>query len=268
MVRRTSPAPVKEPGSVDGILAKQVDFARAALAGMAKPEEIGEHLQVSAEGERVVTHYFESRKAGYKGWVWAVTLARVPHARTGTVSETDLLPGEGALLAPAWVPWAQRLQPGDLGRKDNTPYDDDDPNLQPGYQATGEDADQVALWELGLGRKRVLSLEGRNAAVKRWLRDQHSRTELDRHGNPPLNPCSTCGYMWKVDGSLRLEFGLCTNAWSPDDGHVVAMGHTCGAHSETDADITPTSMPVGESYLDDQSLKVLDSLEDDAKESE
>lgn len=240
----------------DGVLVKQVDFAREALADIAKPEEIGSHLRVESAGQRVVTHFFECCKLGYRGWVWAVTLARVPHARLGTVSETDLLPDQGALLAPPWIPWVQRLRPGDLSRKDATPYDPDDPFLDQGYEATGEDADEMALWELGLGRKRVLNRVGRDAAVKRWLHDQHSRAELDRYGNPPQNPCSTCGYLWKVSGSLRLEFGLCANEWSPDDGHVVAMNHTCGAHSEQDTDITPTSLPVGETYLDDKSLLV------------
>lgn len=238
----------------DSVLGKQVDFAREALADIAKAEEIGQHLRVEAADERVVTHFFECLKFGYRGWMWAVTLARVPHARLGTVCETDLLPGEGALLAPPWIPWEQRLQPGDLGRKDTTPYDPDDPFLDQGYEASGEDADAVAMWEPGLGRKRVINRAGRDAATKRWLHNPHSRTELDRRGNLPENPCSTCGYLWKVDGSLRLVFGLCANAWSPDDGHVVAMNHTCGAHSERDTDITPSSMPVGGIFLDDKSL--------------
>lgn len=227
---------------------------------MAKAEEIGEYLGVKSEGERVVSHYFDCLKAGYKGWVWVVCLARVPRSRQGTVSETNLIPAQGALLAPSWIPWADRLQPGDLDRKDKTPYNPDDPNLQPAYQSVGGDADRLANWELGLGRKRVLSLEGRNAAVKRWLHNPHSRSELDRKGNPPENPCSTCGYLWKVSGSLRLEFGLCTNAWSPDDGHVVAMDHACGAHSETDAVIETSKVPESGTHLDDQSLVVVPML--------
>lgn len=240
----------------DSVLAKQIELAKSALSDIAKPEEIGCHIGIEAVEERVVTHFFACLKFGYKGWVWAVTLARAPHARLGTVSETDLLPSQGALLAPPWIPWSKRLQPGDLGRKDSTPYDPDDPNLDQGYEASDENADRMALWELGLGRKRVLNRTGRDAAVRRWLRNPHSRTELDNRGNPPENPCSTCGYLWKIDGSLRLQFGLCTNAWSPDDGHVVAMNHTCGAHSETDADLTPTSLPEGGTFLDDKSLLV------------
>src|SRR5699024_3108904 len=34
-------------------------------------------------------------------------------------------------------------------------------------------------------------------------------------------------------GSLRGEFGVCTNQWSPADGRVVHLGYGCGAHSET-----------------------------------
>ena len=32
-----------------------------------------------------------------------------------TVDESVLLPGPGALLAPDWVPWQDRLRPGDVG---------------------------------------------------------------------------------------------------------------------------------------------------------
>lgn len=42
--------------------------------------------------------------SSYRGWRWAVTLSRdVPRSRTSaTVCEMELLPGEEALLAPAW----------------------------------------------------------------------------------------------------------------------------------------------------------------------
>ena len=92
-----------------------VEQARAAAVDTAgSPELVGEHLGATPEtpsavpvgddlGE-VVTHSFASRLPGYVGWYWAVTLARVPGEEQVTVDEVVLLPGEQALLAPAWVP--------------------------------------------------------------------------------------------------------------------------------------------------------------------
>ena len=55
---------------------------------------------------------------GYQGWQWAVVVAAYPGADHATISEVVLVPGPTALLAPAWVPWEDRVQPGDLGPGD------------------------------------------------------------------------------------------------------------------------------------------------------
>ncbi|UYQ78122.1 DUF3027 domain-containing protein [Glutamicibacter sp. JL.03c] len=96
---------------LDTILADAVDTARGALAAIAGAQEIGEHLGVTAEGERLVTHRFVSQKKGYQGWTWFATLARVPRAKAKdlTVCEVGIIAGDDSLLAPAWVPWADRL---------------------------------------------------------------------------------------------------------------------------------------------------------------
>lgn len=96
---------------LDTILADAVDTARGALAEIAGVSEIGEHLGVTAEGERLVTHRFVSHKKGYQGWTWFATLARVSRAKSKdlTVCEVGIIAGEHSLLAPAWVPWADRL---------------------------------------------------------------------------------------------------------------------------------------------------------------
>ncbi len=60
-----------------------------------------------------------------------------PASKTVTVDEVVLLPGVGALLAPAWVPWSARLQAGDLGIGDVLPTAVDDERLMPGYAAVG-----------------------------------------------------------------------------------------------------------------------------------
>src|SRR5690606_26523017 len=227
----------------DAVLGPAVDLARAAAEEVAEsPELVGEYLGATREEERVVTHRFASTARGYRGWAWAVTLARVPRGRTPTVSEVDLLPGEGALLAPTWVPWAERLRPGDLGPGDVLPLLSDDERLEPGYQATGEeDADRLAIFELGLGRERVLSREGRSEAATRWYRGSHGPTAPGAVASTA--PCSTCGFLMLMAGSLRTQFGVCANEWSPDDGRVVSMDHGCGAHSQTDVPSVASEWP-------------------------
>jgi len=96
---------------LDTILADAADAARGALADIASAQEIGDYLGVTAEGERLVTHRFVSQKKGYQGWTWFATLARVPRAKVKdlTVCEVGIIAGDDSLLAPAWVPWADRL---------------------------------------------------------------------------------------------------------------------------------------------------------------
>jgi Protein of unknown function (DUF3027) len=233
----------------DAVAAAAVDLARAAAVEDAEPGTVGEHLGVIAEGERLVTHSFASLAKGYRGWHWAVTLARVSRSRVVTVCEVVLLPGPDAILAPRWVPWQDRIAPGDLGPADVLPYRSDDAHLAPGYTVTDEaDEDREQVWELGLGRARVLSLEGREAAAERWYSGDHG-PNADEALNAAA-PCSTCGYFVPVTGGLRLLFGVCANEWSPSDGRVVSADHGCGAHSETDVQAVPPE-PLPEPILDE-----------------
>ena len=138
------------------------DLARSVLEEVAEPGTIGAHLGMDLLEERLGMHWFECTSPGYRGWRWGVSVARVPRAKVATVCETNLLPGADAVLAPEWLPYADRLAPGDLGAGDVLPFRPDDPNLEAGFEATGEeDVDQMAFFELGLGRPRVLSAEGR-----------------------------------------------------------------------------------------------------------
>lgn len=249
--RRTErPKPVK-----DAVLLGAVDLARAAAEEIAGPGEVGPHLAVLGESERLVTHYFDSLAKGYHGWRWAVTVARAPRARVATICEAELLPGDGALLAPEWVPWADRLRPGDLGPSDTLPYQDEDPRLEPGYTATSdEDADAMAIYEFGLGRSRVLSPEGRDEAATRWYEGDHGPKAPS--ATATRGQCSTCGFLLRIDGSLRTVFGVCANEWSPDDGRVVSMDHGCGAHSETDAAVSLSEWaPSAAMIVDDSELE-------------
>lgn len=245
----------------DKVLVEATQVALEALQEVTAKDLIGPHQGYKIEGERLVTHYFRCENPGYVGWQWAVTITRVPRSRTVTVCEVDLLPGKEALLAPPWIPWADRLRPEDVTRKDVLPYQIDDPRLEQGYEAVDtktlddeEDADRQFIYELGLGRKRVLSKEGRAETAKRWLASEAGpvRTAIRRGAT-----CSSCGFMIKLAGSMRRVFGVCTNEWSPDDGRVVALNHGCGAHSETDEPDHSTPWPVTATLLNEGDVEIV-----------
>ena len=105
--------PVWRTGKPDAFLADAVDAARAALEGIAPAEQIGRHLAAKSEGDRLVTHLFESKLAGYGGWQWYAVLTRNSRSKVVTVDELGLLPSEDSVLAPEWIPWAERVRPGD-----------------------------------------------------------------------------------------------------------------------------------------------------------
>lgn len=135
---------------IDAVLGAGVDLARSTLLATVDAAQIGEHLGVAADADRVLTHRFEARLRGYAGWNWYVTLARVPRGKDATVCETGLLPGEGALLAPEWVPWADRVRPEELeaqkaaeaaeGSAGAEGATEDKPAPDPASQPAGDDA--------------------------------------------------------------------------------------------------------------------------------
>lgn len=239
----------------DAVLAGAIDDARAAAVQIAEPGTVGDHLGVRMEAERLATHLFACTAPAYRGWTWAVTVARVPRSKHVTICETHLLPGEDALLAPDWLPYAQRLAPGDLGVGDVLPFIEEDQNLEPGFEATGEeDVDRMAFFELGLGRPRVLSAEGRDKAAQRWYDGPHGPHSAV--AEKAKERCTSCGYYVPMAGALRALFGVCANAWSPSDGQVVSLDHGCGAHSETDVTPAPPVL-VGPPIVDELSWDIL-----------
>jgi hypothetical protein len=249
----------KEP---DQLCADAIDLAREALtvpddsvpgngglggAVRVRPEFVGDHLGVETVGDRVVTHFFACLDRAYTGWRWAVTVVRAPRSKSVTVDESELLPGQDALLAPAWVPWQDRLRPGDVGIGDLLPAGADDERLVPLVTLDGDDA--VTDWftarvdsengdagpaepsELPApDRIRVLSAFGRDDTAERWYESDHGpRTPLS-HAAPAH--CASCGFYVPLSGGLGRIFGACGNAYAPDDGRVVSVDHGCGAHSE------------------------------------
>ncbi|WP_328705186.1 DUF3027 domain-containing protein [Actinomyces faecalis] len=233
-----------------------VELAHEFLGQITEPLSVGAHMGARREGERVVTHLFECNLAGYRGWRWAVTLTRPPRARSATVCEMELLPGEEAILAPAWIPWADRLQPGDVSRSDRLPRRETDERLEPGWEATGEEeGDVVGTDALDFGRARVLSAEGVQRAAQRWYDGDHG-PEADGVRKAHA-ACATCGFLVPLAGPLRNVFGICANEWAADDGRVVSLDHGCGAHSETDLPDQGPEWPVTPSRLDEAAMEPL-----------
>lgn len=231
-----------------------------------------------SEGDRVVTHLFECKEMGYRGWRWAVTVARASRSKLVTLDETVLLPGPDSLQPPEWVPWSDRLRPGDMGPGDLLPTEAEDLRLEPGY--SGEDAPppNSAVREAGrdavtpqaladlveaedaeeTARDEAAPVPGRGtiAAVAEELGMRRARV-LSRYGlhiaadrwdeafgaKTPMAqaapaPCVSCGFLLPLAGSLRQAFGVCANEFSPADGRVVSLAYGCGGHSE--AAVMPT----------------------------
>ncbi|MDQ4038673.1 MAG: DUF3027 domain-containing protein [Actinomycetota bacterium] len=224
--------------------------ARAAAVELGG-DTVGDHLGVVAEVEadRVLTHRFACTARGYRGWQWSVTLARAPRSKKITVDEVVLLPGDGALLAPAWVPWSERILPGDLSVSDVLPTAPDDFRLVPSYlgsdDPTAEDPGvEPVAFELGVGRVRVLSREGRTEAADRWHSGEHGpASPMARHAP---GECASCGFFLPIAGSMRQLFGACANVMSPADGRVVSSDYGCGGHSESVAEPAPPE--IGPAY--------------------
>jgi hypothetical protein len=238
---------------LDAEAAAAVELARAAAVQTASDElaigestEVGDYLGVRADAELTVVHGFQATLKGYQGWFWAVTVARVP-GFPPTVDEVVLLPGEDALLAPAWVPWSERLQPGDLSPGDVLPTPADDPRLVPSYLLSDDPAVEEVAFELGQGRPRVLSRPGRDELAERWY-EGPTGPDTPMAKQAPAH-CGSCGFFLPLAGSLRALFGACGNEITETDGRIVSVDHGCGAHSE--AIIEAVEDDHGEVYDDD-----------------
>ncbi|MFJ5777557.1 DUF3027 domain-containing protein [Streptomyces sp. NPDC093094] len=249
----------------DRLCAEAVDLARTAAEEAAAPGVVGEHSGLVSEGDRVVTHFFECKEMGYRGWRWAVTVARASRAKIVTLDEAVLLPGPDALLAPEWVPWSERLRPGDMGPGDLLPTDAEDLRLEPGFSGEDEPVPNAAVSEdmaelveaedaeltqgvpanlptapsrgsiaavaeeLGMRRARVLSRYGLHVAADRWEESFGAKTPMAQAA--PAT-CVSCGFLTPIGGSLGQAFGVCANEFAPADGRVVSLSYGCGGHSE------------------------------------
>src|SRR5699024_4062026 len=132
---------------------RAVSTARAAIEDMDEGPAC-DHRGANVTHPGVVVHSFAADLPGYRGWEWHVVLASAPGTQHITVSEVALVAGDSALQAPKWVPWEERVRPGDLGPRDLLPPAADDPRLTAGESGQRELSDAgirgtSARWRAG-----------------------------------------------------------------------------------------------------------------------
>ena len=232
--------------------------------------QVGDLMEAIDLGDNVTDFRFEAHVRGYEGWQWSVTLYHDVEMDRWTVNESSLVPTDEALRPPKWIPWKDRLEPGDLAVTDSIGTDPDDPRMEEGFRKTRPDDSQIdtqpdadgtqpsdapssvadvssedqrsltseedideAVEQFDLSRRHVMTPLGRSQTAKRWYEGPHGPKSLSTK-TAGGNPCSTCGFFIPLKGELNLLFGVCANKWSPDDGRVVSIDHGCGEHSEID----------------------------------
>ncbi|AIL30074.1 DUF3027 domain-containing protein [Mycolicibacterium neoaurum] len=245
----TEVSPERAP-ALEALLMGAVGPAREAIEEVSGPDSIGEYLGAVFDDQSAATHRFLAVQPGYQGWQWAVVVAAYPGADHVTISEVVLVPGPTALLAPQWVPWDERVQPGDLSPGDLLATPPDDPRLVPGYLSSGDPELDELAGEIGLGRRRVLSLEGRLDAAERWHEGEFGPSSAMARATKRV--CRECGFYVQLSGSLGTLFGVCCNELSAD-GRVVESTYGCGAHSDTPVPAgsgSPLYVPFDDGVLD------------------
>ena len=224
-------------------------IARAVAVAVADEEgQVGDFVKAIGLEDGVTDFRFEAYVRGYEGWQWSVTMYHDVELDHWTVNESSLVPTDEALRPPKWIPWKDRLEPGDLAVTDSIVDQEPAPDAKEndgtvpetgtanddeadGQSVTSEEDVDEAVEELDLSRRHVMTPLGRSQTAKRWYEGPHGPKSLSTK-TADGNPCSTCGFFIPLKGELNLLFGVCANKWSPDDGRVVSVDHGCGEHSE------------------------------------
>lgn len=242
-------------GAGRGVLlsARGEEVAEEAVVEIAGPEAVGRHLGATTVGPDSAAHRFECRERGYRGWEWIAVIACAPGTEHVTVNEVSLHAGDHALAAPAWVPYEDRIRPGDLRPGDRLPLKTDDPRVtDPDDPAdTAGSAGSADGVPRNPGARRSLTRAGWEAAVRRWTTGEDAPDP--EFAGLAERSCDSCAFWLPLQRHVRTgaagsggragkagragqagipEVGVCANEFSAD-GRVVASDYGCGAHSET-----------------------------------
>ncbi|PYY46952.1 DUF3027 domain-containing protein [Curtobacterium sp. MCBD17_023] len=116
------------------------ELARGALLEITPEATVGSPVGTVDEGDGVVSVLFANRMPGYPGWRWTVSIAQV-EGDEPTVLEVELMPGDGSLLAPEWVPWSERLAEYRAAQDDEDDFDDESDDDESDDDEDDDDSD-------------------------------------------------------------------------------------------------------------------------------
>ncbi len=203
---------------------------------------VGSHLGARVVDPHTGIHRFAADVPGYPDWEWIVVVACAPGSTDITVSELALMPAEGVALPPRFVPYAERIRPGDLTPGSVMPPAPDDSRLT-------KDPQNAAFPDLG--GEAFLSDEGWEETRKRWRRGAFG--PQSRFAQKAALRCSSCAFYIPLSHA-EGTFGVCANEYSAD-GHAVHRSYGCGAHSGTPA---PPNLgaPRAEAFDDERPVRI------------
>lgn len=217
------------------------EIAREVITEAAEGE-VGEHLGVKVpprqgqDSGHVAIHRFASLTPGYKDWEWIAVLAAVPGSQEITVNEVALQAGAKAELAPEWVPYEDRVRPGDLGPGDTLPPREDDERLASWDELAKDRRAELENFPRNQKAPQALSAKGLADTLQRWRKGNFGPNS--EFAEKAAMSCKTCAFYLPINNP-DTQFGMCTNEYSAD-GRVVHATYGCGAHSETKEEFDST----------------------------
>jgi len=206
----------------DEVLMAATDQAKAALELITPADTIGEYLGYIVEGEHVLSLLFDCLMTGYPGWRWTVSLSRVDSDSEPQVLETELMPGDDALLAPEWVPWSDRLadskiaeelaaaaRAGDVESDDDDDSDDDDESDDDeSYDDESDDDDESAESDDAAddGVDALDGIDFDEALTASELHEDEAReAEAETDGGAPQPPAQARGMQFSAEDDQKHQ---------------------------------------------------------------
>lgn len=182
-------------------------LAKSVVLSVAdEPEEVGDFVQSIDLGDDVSDFRFVCHRKGYEGWQWAVTLYHDVELDSWSVNESTLVPTKDSLLAPAWIPWKDRLEAADLSVTDSLGTDPDDPRMEDGFRKTEvAEEDSVSVAETGQSDSSVAGQSSDDGDGETEAEVSVS-TQIDESTTPDGEAAANGAA--KVDADIDPETGL------------------------------------------------------------